>query len=40
MNAAGRGHEYDAMIKAQIAEKVRELQVIDGQIEEQQEQEQ
>jgi protein phosphatase 1 regulatory subunit 42 len=25
MNAAGRGHEYDAMIKAQIAEKVREL---------------
>ena len=32
MTQAGRGGEYDAMIKAQIAEKVRELEVIDQQI--------
>jgi len=32
MTEAGRGGEYDAMIKAQIAEKVRELEVIDQQI--------
>mmetsp|Transcript_7080 Transcript_7080/g.11147 ORF Transcript_7080/g.11147 Transcript_7080/m.11147 type:complete len:408 (-) Transcript_7080:218-1441(-) len=32
MRAAGRGGEYDAMIKAQIAEKVQELEVIDQKI--------
>jgi len=32
MRAAGRGGEYDAMIKAQIAEKVRELEVLDDKI--------
>lgn len=35
MRSAGRGGEYDAMVKAQIAEKVKELEILDSKLEDQ-----